>query len=397
LHHAEVLLRDFINTEALCHADSIILMHDCLPLNKRMAEREYRLDVSEDHATRGFWTGDVWKVLLTLKKLRPDLTIRSADCPPTGLLIITGLNSKSRLLSERYTDIVKDYPDATLSLDEIWSAFPPMSTRHMSPEVLVGLYGIRSRAISLASRRWGGAGRLVERTPSRAAPASIMADRASACSSLAGDPDDSLDAIGIRHGTDKASFHHNFLIFYERFFAPLRGRSDLKLLEIGIYDGASLRTWSDYFPHARITGVDIDPSTKCHATARTMIEIADQSNTASLVNVAIHNGPFDIIIDDGSHFWDHQITSFRCLFPFVKPGGYYVVEDLDTSYGSYIPIYQRTATEPMSKYLHSLCDYLVGDAALDISQEADAFIRSYAPITEFMAFYRRTCVIRRKA
>lgn len=143
LHHAEVLLRDFINTEELCHADSIVLMHDCLPLNARMAEREYRIDPLEDQTTRGFWTGDVWKVPLTLKKFRPDLTIRSADCPPTGLMIISGLNPKSRILHDHYPEIIKDYPDTSFNLNEIWSAFPPMSTRHMSPETLVGLYGTR--------------------------------------------------------------------------------------------------------------------------------------------------------------------------------------------------------------------------------------------------------------
>lgn len=59
LHHWEVLLRDFINTEKFCHIDSTILLHDCLPLNIRMAERVFRIDESEDQSTRGAWTGDV--------------------------------------------------------------------------------------------------------------------------------------------------------------------------------------------------------------------------------------------------------------------------------------------------------------------------------------------------
>ena len=207
---------------------------------------------------------------------------------------------------------------------------------------------------------------------------------------------DDLDAIGLRYGTDKSSIHHDFLSFYERFFASLRSHRGLKLLEIGVYDGASLRTWEDYFPHAEITGIDITPAAQQHATTRTRVEIVDQSDIVSIVELAARNGPFDIIIDDGSHQWDHQITSFRGLFPFVKRGGFYVLEDLDTSYGRYVSDYKGVATSPTSEYLHRLCDYLVGDTALDISREPDAFIRSFAPNTEFMAFYRRTCVIRRK-
>ena len=207
---------------------------------------------------------------------------------------------------------------------------------------------------------------------------------------------DTLDAIGLRHGTDKASFHHNFLVFYERFFAPLRHVHGLKLLEIGVYDGASLRMWEEYFPHGRIAGIDVDPATLRHATARASVDIVDQSDVMALVAFATRHGPFDIIIDDGSHVWDHQVTSLRCLYPFVKPGGFYVVEDLDTSYGRYVPDYQGIATETAAQYLHRLCDYLVGDSALDIAREPDAFIRSFAPVTECMSFYRRTCVMQRK-
>lgn len=69
---------------------------------------------------------------------------------------------------------------------------------------------------------------------------------------------ESLDSIGLRYGTDKASPSNDFLSFYERYFEPLRGRP-IKLLEIGVMDGASLRTWRDYFPNGTIIGVDINP------------------------------------------------------------------------------------------------------------------------------------------
>jgi hypothetical protein len=43
-------------------------------------------------------------------------------------------------------------------------------------------------------------------------------------------------------------------------------------------------------------------------------------------------GPLDLIVDDGSHVNGDQITTFKTLFPHLNPGGYYVIEDLQTSY-----------------------------------------------------------------
>ncbi|HQT68764.1 MAG TPA: hypothetical protein PLC74_14290, partial [Acetobacteraceae bacterium] len=57
----------------------------------------------------------------------------------------------------------------------------------------------------------------------------------------------SLDDIGMAHGTDKSSIYHNYLNFYEIFFKPFR-QIELKILEIGVLNGASLKTWEQYFP-----------------------------------------------------------------------------------------------------------------------------------------------------
>ncbi len=56
-HAFEALLHDFINTEQFCHKGSVILLHNCLPLNERMAERAFRRVETEDPATRDYWTG----------------------------------------------------------------------------------------------------------------------------------------------------------------------------------------------------------------------------------------------------------------------------------------------------------------------------------------------------
>ena len=61
--------------------------------------------------------------------------------------------------------------------------------------------------------------------------------------------------------------------------------------------------------------------------------LADQSNREQLGRFADENGLFDLIIDDGSHNVIHQQISLGLLFPYLKEGGYYIVEDLHTSFG----------------------------------------------------------------
>jgi cephalosporin hydroxylase len=153
-----------------------------------------------------------------------------------------------------------------------------------------------------------------------------------------------LDELGLRFGTDKASQFHNYLNFYESFMAPLR-EAPITLLEIGVFRGASLATWREYFPHAKIVGVDIQPSAKQYASERVQVELADQSNLEHLAELAVKHGPFDIVIEDGSHMWEHQITTLRALFPFVRNGGYYIVEDLQTNYGA---LQENIAAPPRS-------------------------------------------------
>ena len=157
----------------------------------------------------------------------------------------------------------------------------------------------------------------------------------------------SLDTIGRRCGTDKSSEGHDYLSFYERFFSSLRYER-AKILEVGVFKGASLKTWERYFPHASIVGVDINPEAQKFASDRISIENADQSNIQDLVDIGVRHGPFDIIIEDGSHLWEHQITSLRTLFAFVKNEGFCVVEDLQTNYGQLGVRYKGAS-------MHELC------------------------------------------
>lgn len=135
MHLFEYLLRDFINTERLCHARSLILLHDCLPLSPRMAERAYQAGPEEEGEMRWAWTGDVWKILYAFKRFRPDLRVSLLDCPPTGIVAVRGLDPSNNVLSSRYEDVVAEAGGLVLDdarLAELWALYPTLDTRALA-------------------------------------------------------------------------------------------------------------------------------------------------------------------------------------------------------------------------------------------------------------------------
>lgn len=133
---------------------------------------------------------------------------------------------------------------------------------------------------------------------------------------------------------DVVKWHHYFDI-YTRYFERYRDRP-ITMLEIGVYRGGSLRMWKEYF-HAdsTIVGIDVDESCRAHeiANRNVFVRIGNQGDPAFLARVNGEFGPFDIILDDGSHKTHHQITSFGALFrPALRDGGCYMVEDVHTNY-----------------------------------------------------------------
>lgn len=99
LHLFENVLRDFAQLERAAAPGATILIHDCFPLDEASAARE--------RAT-AYWTGDVWRALVALRRHRPDLEITLLDAPPSGLAVVRRLDPASRLLAERMPQIVAE-------------------------------------------------------------------------------------------------------------------------------------------------------------------------------------------------------------------------------------------------------------------------------------------------
>lgn len=147
-----------------------------------------------------------------------------------------------------------------------------------------------------------------------------------------------LDEIAIKHGTDKATRHpigaHGYTPHYSIFFERWRD-SKIKVLEIGVGGGESIRTWLEYFFCAKVFGLDIVQDTNpwntvnSNADSRYTFVHGDQASESFWESFhATHGGAWDIIIDDGGHE-SHQIkTSFRCMWRHINYGGFYCIEDL---------------------------------------------------------------------
>lgn len=109
LHQFEFLLRDFANTERACGPNSLIVMHDCMPLTAEMTARDSAGPRSDPEPYSKMWTGDVWKIVPILRRYRPDLEVHLVDCAPTGLVCVTGLDPASTVLADSYLDIVRAF------------------------------------------------------------------------------------------------------------------------------------------------------------------------------------------------------------------------------------------------------------------------------------------------
>jgi hypothetical protein len=143
------------------------------------------------------------------------------------------------------------------------------------------------------------------------------------------------EAAKRRNRTDKPRSHYDL---YESLFSPYRASAST-IFEIGVLQGGSIRIWEKYFPSATIFGLDNNDrrlSYLDNLSYRVKAIKLDQEHKSELRSFGQTYGPFDIGIDDGSHIWAHQIQTFEILWPFIKPGGLFVIEDVFTSYYEWI-------------------------------------------------------------
>lgn len=133
--------------------------------------------------------------------------------------------------------------------------------------------------------------------------------------------------------SDKGTLH-SYIDYYEELLSPYRNKPT-RLLEIGVQGGISLLMWKEYFTNGGdVTGVDIDygmlqPKVAAAATNSTNMRLIKAD--AAMPSVLSHlNGKYDVIIDDGSHHFSHQLSSYMILKDLLNDGGVYIIEDIQS-------------------------------------------------------------------
>lgn len=217
-----------------------------------------------------------------------------------------------------------------------------------------------------------------------------------------------LDELGQKYQTDKCSTlagSHDYLRKYEFFFRPFKDE-EFTFLELGIFKGASLKIWADYFNKAQIVGVDCEEETQKHAGGRVKVILGDLSQTDFLKTLPSLNPK--IILDDASHWWPDQLRALFVLYPTLMSGGLYIIEDIHTSFEPLAPMFAAGLDHCPFKVMAKVAEYMTGNdrpAPVVKDQilkplESDPFfhdeIRFIADHTDAITFIERACILVKK-
>lgn len=154
----------------------------------------------------------------------------------------------------------------------------------------------------------------------------------------------------------KISKWTNYFDIYDAHFSRFRGTA-VNVLEIGIGGGGSLQMWKWYFgSKSKIFGIDNDPE-KLFSEARIKTFECDSGDHTMMVQLVKDLPRIDIVIDDGGHTMEQQITAFEVLYPCISDKGIYLCEDTHTcffpEYGGG-PNRKKTFMAVMKKYIDQL-------------------------------------------
>lgn len=139
-----------------------------------------------------------------------------------------------------------------------------------------------------------------------------------------------LQEIGELYGTDKSRNGHKgitYLQLYDKYLF-YRTHHPLNIFEIGVLNGASVKTWKDYLPNSNIIGLDIDPRCKEFQSERIEIITGSQDDPKIRDYIKAKYGGLDFILDDGSHVNVLTIKTFELYWPILRKNGVYIIEDV---------------------------------------------------------------------
>jgi hypothetical protein len=222
---------------------------------------------------------------------------------------------------------------------------------------------------------------------------------------------ESLEEIARRlcTQTDPTVKPVRFYTIYDRYFGQLADEA-VAFLELGVHTGESLKVWATYFSKGIIVGLDIaENKADFSGHPNIVFERGNQTDADRLREIVLKHAPggLDIVLDDASHVGQYAAASYATLFPYLKPGGLYVIEDWGTGYFDDWPDgnhFQRYHTEPVddliAKRIPSHDFGMVGFVKALVDQVAGDNVRpllsalpTRSDTISFMHFYKEMVII----
>lgn len=135
------------------------------------------------------------------------------------------------------------------------------------------------------------------------------------------------------YGTHPEVHRHPYTGVYSMLFAPLRFR-EIQFAEIGVSGGSSVVLWDKYFHKAKLCFFDrdenflnnIDNLPVDNKPFKALMDVSKDGDVARALTLP--GGQYDVILDDSSHEFNHQIRIIKEAFPLLKSGGYLIIEDV---------------------------------------------------------------------
>lgn len=210
----------------------------------------------------------------------------------------------------------------------------------------------------------------------------------------------SLNEIFKTVRSDKGVDYHNYTPVYEYYFEPIRDK-EIVLLELGIgniesenREGESLKGWMEYFYNGSCYAID-NNMVNVGRTPRSFL--CDQTDEEGLKDLIEGFGNPDIIIDDASHHLNPTLTSFFILFPLLKSGGLYCIEDVVapaywTGWGGDENIWESY----FMNYFFNLCHYINLKRQENFNPPQDIHIPDWIEEIDSIHFHHSQIIIKKK-
>ena len=188
---------------------------------------------------------------------------------------------------------------------------------------------------------------------------------------------------------------HAYTKFYESYFKNIKDNK-LNIIEIGSYYGNASAALFFYFKNSYIYSADINPDMYLYKSKRVNNFFLNNSEQESLEKNLINKKiTFDIIIEDASHMLKDQIITLFMLFKVLKPGGIFVVEEIDFP-EKFLNMRQNQEAPDLKSILKNVLLNQDFSSKYINDEEKSYFLNNYKSIDFFKGNFNEIAFIRKK-